>query len=88
MNLVASSFLKKILFQSCHRGTKENDLILGAFARACLLDLSSDEQHIFSDFLEEKDSDLFQWITGKMPAPPPYKQLVSKIQNFHCAPNS
>lgn len=74
-----SPFLKKILFQSCHRGTKENDLILGEFAKACLLELPAPDQLIFSQLLKEKDSDIFQWITGKLPTPVLYKDIIARI---------
>ena len=76
-------FLKHLIFQSSHRGTKENDLILGAYAKNCLNSLKESEQKMFSQLLQEKDSDIFKWVTNQVPPLKPYEDIIIKIQQFH-----
>lgn len=61
--------LKRLLFQSTHRGTKEMDVILGGFAAQHLGVLSNDQLGRFEALLEESDADLFDWISGKRETP-------------------
>ncbi len=60
---------KKILFRAWHRGFKEMDLIVGCFADRRLADLTADELDQFETILNEEDTPLYQWITGKAPMP-------------------
>jgi len=55
---------KRLLYQSGHRGTKESDLLLGAFTQTQL--------DAYEAMLNENDGDLFDWVTGRA-APPPEK---------------
>jgi len=55
---------KRLLYQSSHRGTKESDLLLGAFTQTQL--------DAYEAMLNENDGDLFDWVTGRA-APPPEK---------------
>ena len=63
---------KRLIYQSAHRGTKESDLLLGAFARAHLPQFSAAQLARYAALLEESDNDLFDWISGRA-APPPEK---------------
>lgn len=69
MALLTDPRLKRLLYQSNHRGTKEADKLIGGFARACLADLSPAELDGFEALLDETDRDLFDWITGRAPVP-------------------
>ena len=60
---------KRLLYRSQHRGIKEIDIFLGEFAKQNLLIMSEDELDIFETLLEEKDLDLYNWITCKEPIP-------------------
>ena len=60
---------KRLLFRSWHRGTKETDLLLGSFAEAHLGALSEAQLDRYEALLEENDALLFDWITGRTPAP-------------------
>lgn len=63
---------KRLLYQSAHRGTKESDLLLGAFAAAHLGAFTPAQLDAYETMLKENDGDLFDWVTGRA-APPPEK---------------
>jgi antitoxin CptB len=72
MNEAVEIRRKRLLYQSGHRGTKESDLLLGAFAAAHLEDFGPAQLDRFEALLDESDNDLFDWITGRA-APPDEK---------------
>jgi antitoxin CptB len=61
---------KQLLYQSAHRGTKESDLLLGAFARAHIASFNAVQLERYAALLDESDNDLFDWIAGRAPPPP------------------
>jgi antitoxin CptB len=63
---------KRLLFQSRHRGTKESDLLLGAFADEHLAGFSPAQLDRYDALLNEHDQDLFDWMAGRS-APPAEK---------------
>lgn len=63
---------KRLLFQSTHRGNKENDLLLGAFAEEHLAGFSAAQLGRYEALLDENDQDIFDWIAGRA-APPAAK---------------
>ena len=67
MSLDARS--KRILYRARHRGMQETDLLLGRFAERQLAELSDAQLDRFEALLDQPDIDLFDWITGKRPAP-------------------
>lgn len=56
---------KRLLFRSAHRGNKENDILLGQFARAEMAGLSAAELDQFEALLEIGDNELYDWISGR-----------------------
>ena len=70
---------RRLLFRSQHRGTKETDLMLGGFAAQCLAGLSDAQLDRFEALLEAPDTDLFDWVSGRLPAPPPYNHDVMDL---------
>ena len=60
---------KKLLYQSQHRGMKEVDIFLGAYAEKHLRFMSENELILFEALLKERDLDLYNWITGNEPPP-------------------
>jgi antitoxin CptB len=74
--------VKKLIYQSWHRGTRENDLLLGPFAEVVLPTLSAGDLKIYQDMLQHDDNDLFAWITGQKPIPE-NEPMVCRIQDFH-----
>jgi antitoxin CptB len=61
---------KRLYFQSAHRGTKESDLLLGAFADAHLAAFTVAQLDAYEALLNENDGDIYDWVTGRC-APPP-----------------
>jgi len=70
---------KRMLFRSQHRGTKETDLMLGGFAEIHLAGLDDDQLARFERLLEAPDGDLFDWISGRRPAPAPYNDELMDL---------
>lgn len=60
---------KRLLFHSAHRGNKENDLLLGAFAEKHLASFSAAQLDRYEALLGENDQDIFDWVAGRA-APP------------------
>ena len=74
---------RRVLFRGSHRGMRETDILLGAFARRHLEALSEAQLQRFEALLEESDNDLFDWITGKKTVPAALDHDVMKLlQNF------
>ena len=65
---------KRLFFQSSHRGTKESDLLLGAFAAEHLAGLSAAQLDRYEAVLEENDQDIFDWMSGR--AMPPAAKMT------------
>jgi antitoxin CptB len=54
--------IKKLLYRSNHRGTKEMDLLLGGFANAYINHLTEKELQEFETLLEFTDKELSLWL--------------------------
>ena len=75
--------IKKLLYQSCNRGCKETDLIIGQFAKIHLNKMSDEELQIFNKILQLPDTDIYDWYTRKKPVPDENKSnLMTQILNF------
>jgi antitoxin CptB len=70
---------KRLLYQSAHRGTKESDLLLGAFAAAHLAGFTPAELDQFELLLGENDAVLFDWIAGRETPPPDRNSVVLQL---------
>lgn len=79
MSEQAENRLKRMKMRAWRRGTKEMDLILGGFADANLADMEKDTLDLFDALLAENDHDLYQWVTGKAPAPTDLAPLIDQI---------
>jgi antitoxin CptB len=67
---------KRLLYQSHHRGTKESDLFLGAFAGEYLPKFTPAQLKHYEAILNQNDNHLFDWISRR--ATPP-KELDSDV---------
>ncbi len=75
--------IKKLVHRANYRGFKEVDLILGGFAKAHAAGLNDMELGQFEALLEEKDHDIYDWITGAQPTPTEFDTpLFTKLKNF------
>ena len=71
-----STFQKKLLYKSTHRGSKEMDLILGKFAHKYLSLFNGDELVMLEAILEMDDNDLYQYALNKKEIP---KSLNNRV---------
>ena len=61
---------KRLLYRSVYRGNKENDILLGQFARAHIAEFDAAELDQYERLLNAGDNDIFDWIAGKADVPP------------------
>lgn len=71
--------LKRLKMRSMRRGIKEMDLILAAYADRHLAAMSEAELDLYEALLHENDQDLYQWVTGQVPAPQRFAALIEEI---------
>ncbi len=82
-DLYRQKFIKKLLYQSCHRGCKETDLIIGKFAKAYIYEMNDTELQIFNQILQLPDSDIYDWYTRKKIVPIKNRSaIMTRILNF------
>lgn len=74
--------LKRLMMRSARRGTKEMDIILGRYAEAHLEAMDAAALDGYEALLEENDHDLYQWVTGQVPAPAPFAILIEQIAAY------
>jgi len=60
---------KQLHFRAIHRGCKEADAILGAFAALHLPELDEQELEMFAALLEVPDPELYDWLRGAAAVP-------------------
>jgi antitoxin CptB len=61
---------RRLLFRATHRGTYENDLMIGGFVRGHLETLTDADVEALEALMELPDVDLADWLTGRRPIPP------------------
>lgn len=61
---------RRLLYRSEHRGNKENDILLGQFARAHVMAFDAAQLDQYEALLEESDNDIFDWASGRSAVPP------------------
>ena len=61
---------KRLLYRSVYRGNKENDILLGQFARAHISGFDAAELDQYERILSAGDDDIFDWVAGKAEVPP------------------
>lgn len=61
---------KRLLYRSIYRGNKENDILLGQFARAHIASFDPAELDQYERLLAEGDNDIFDWVSGQADVPP------------------
>lgn len=60
---------KRLLYRSVYRGNKENDILLGQFARAHIASFDAAELEQYERLLAAGDNDIFDWVTGQAEIP-------------------
>jgi antitoxin CptB len=61
---------RRLLFRATHRGTYENELMIGGFVRDHLDRLTEPDIEALEALMELPDVDLADWLTGRRPIPP------------------
>lgn len=61
--------VRRLLFRAAHRGTKENDLLLGGFVAARAAELDEADLDVLETILDLPDPDLAEWLSGRHPIP-------------------
>ena len=61
---------RRILFRATHRGTYENDLLIGSFVRARLDRFTDRELDEVERVMEFPEPVLADWLMGRAPIPP------------------
>jgi antitoxin CptB len=61
---------RRLLFRATHRGTYENDLLIGGFVRDNLDTLNEADIDALEALMERPDPDLADWLTGRRPIAP------------------
>ncbi len=61
---------RRILFRANHRGTHENDLLIGGYVAPRIAGFSEAELVRLEEILELPDPELADWLTGRLPIPP------------------
>ena len=56
---------RRLLYRATHRGTFENDLMIGGFVRAHLGGLTEPELEALEAVMEMPDTDLADWLSGR-----------------------
>ncbi len=59
-----------MLFRATHRGTHENDLLVGGFVAPRVAAMSEAELGAVEAVLDLPDPELADWLTGRAPVPP------------------
>ena len=77
------NLLNKILYRSKHRGCKETDFLIGKFVEENLEKFSADEAVLLSQFIEEDDMKIYDWILGKVEVDGVYVGLIQDIRKYH-----
>ena len=60
---------RRLLYRATHRGTHENDLLIGGFVAPRIGTFSEDELAELETLLELPDPALADWLTGRAPIP-------------------
>jgi len=61
---------KRILFRATHRGTHENDLLIGGYLAGRVAAMDEDELLAVEAMLNLPDPDLADWLSGRRALPP------------------
>jgi antitoxin CptB len=77
------------LYRATHRGTYENDILLGGFVRRHLDAMPESELAELEAVLELPENDLADWLTGRMPIPDEVESvlLLRRIRDDAVAPS-
>jgi antitoxin CptB len=74
---------RRLLFRATHRGTFENDLMIGGFVQAHLSSLSEADIDALEAVMEIPDAVLADWLTGCAPIPPEQEtEMLRRMRDY------
>ncbi len=81
-NETAEARLKRMRMRAWRRGTREMDLVLGPYADARLAEFDDAALDGLDRLMAENDQDLYQWVSGQVPPPEQFAELIAEISGF------
>lgn len=75
---------KRLVFRSWHRGTREIDLIMGAFADRFVAGFGERELALYEELLDLPDLDVYDWVLLRVPVPPERDNEVVRLLVEFC----
>ena len=60
---------RRMIYRAQHRGTYENDLLIGEFVKARIGGMTETELDELEAVMEFPDAELADWLTGRIPIP-------------------
>lgn len=72
---------RRLLFRATHRGTHENDLMIGGFVRDHLAAFDAADLDEVEALLDLPDTDLADWLTGRRPVPDDAPAMLRRIRD-------
>ena len=77
---------KRLRFRSTHRGTKELDLVFGAFAERHLDAMSAGQIARYEAILDADEYDIYRWLTAQAAIPSEHdNDVMAQILSFEFA---
>ena len=74
--------IKKLIYQSCHRGCKETDFILGDYAKAKVKSFDAKQLSLYKELIVEDDWNIYNWVVGRVEVPKKYQALIADLAEF------
>ena len=76
---------RRLQFRAWHRGTKETDLMVGAFVARHIADFTEAELDDLEQVMELLDVDLADWLSGRRPIPAEFASPMLARMARECA---
>jgi len=73
---------RRLLFRATHRGTHENDMMIGGFIRANHTAFGAEDFDDLEALLELPDTDLADWLTGRRAIPEDGPSILRRIREY------
>ena len=73
---------RRLLYRATHRGTHENDLLIGGYVAERLQTLTDAEVAALEEIMDFPETDLADWLTGRQPIP---AEFISPMLRAMCA---
>lgn len=68
---------RRLIYRSCYTGMKETDLLLGAFAKTHVPQMTPALLDQYEQLVEtQSDPDIYAWATGQSPPPAGFDNTV------------